>query len=350
MSQLQVGIVGLPNVGKSTLFNALLRRSIATSANYPFTTIEPNIGVVEVPDDRLDKLAFVVKTDKIIHATVEFVDIAGLVKGAASGEGLGNKFLSHIREVDAILHLVRDFTDSDVVRTGTTPMDDIETVNTELALADLETVDKLMATAERQLKTEPDKNTHDYLNGLKKLQAGLSAGKLASAVELTDHENQILNKLPLLTIKPQLLVRNVSEGQLKSGQEGLVICAKLEAELADLSEEESKEYLTELGIKDSGLEKIIRQAYSNLNLISFLTAGEKEVRAWTITAGIVAPQAAGVIHTDFEKGFIKADVVNWHDLVAAGGWAEAKAKGLVRLEGRDYIVKDGDVIIFRTQT
>lgn len=342
---LSVGIVGLPNVGKSTLFNALLRKSVAASANYPFTTIEPNVGVVPVPDDRLAKLAQAVKTTTIIAATVKFVDIAGLVKGASQGEGLGNKFLSHIREVDAIIHLVRDFEDPDVIKTGVSPQEDTEIINTELILADLETVTKIREDAEREAKVSKDKMTLEKLSGLTKLKSGLEQGQLASSVPLTDLEKGSLGPLPLLTIKPQLVVRNVGESNLTGGD--LSICAKLEAELADLTPDESRQYLNELGIKESGLERLIRAAYTTLGLISYFTAGEKEVRAWTIKSGTLAPAAAGVIHTDFEKGFIKADVTAWDKLVEAGGWAEAKEKGWVRLEGRDYVFQDGDVAIFR---
>lgn len=342
---LSVGIVGLPNVGKSTLFNALLRKSVAASANYPFTTIEPNVGVVPVPDDRLAKLAQVVNTTTIIPTTVKFVDIAGLVKGASQGEGLGNKFLSHIREVDAIVHLVRDFEDPDVIKTGVSPQDDSEIINTELILADLDTVTKMLSDAQRDSKATKDKTILERVTGLNKLKAGLEQGLLAKEVLLTDLEKEYLGPLPLLTIKPQLLVRNVDEHNLTG--DGLFICAKLEAELADLIPEESVEYLKELGISESGLEKLIRSAYEVLGLISYFTAGEKEVRAWTILRNTPAPKAAGAIHTDFEKGFIKADVVSWDKLVEAGGWGPAKEKGFVRLEGKDYLFQDGDVAIFR---
>lgn len=353
---LEVGIVGLPNVGKSTLFNALLRKAAAQAANYAFTTIEPNVGVAEVPDDRLAKLAEVVHTQQIIPATVKFVDIAGLVEGAASGEGLGNKFLSHIREVDAIVHLVRDFEDSSVVRTGENPQEDLEVINAELALADLETVEKLLESARREMKAAKDKKAGLNVGGLEKIKSGLEQGILASDVELGDDERDVLGVLPLLTIKPQIVVRNVDENKLKdSGQarmtenNDLTICAKLEGELAELSPEEAKDYLKELGIEETGLEKLIKTAYQTLGLQSFFTAGEKEVRAWTIKAGWKAPQAAGVIHTDFEKGFIKADVVNWEKLVEAGGWQGAREKGWVRLEGKGYEMSEGDVVVFKFQ-
>lgn len=344
---LSCGIVGLPNVGKSTLFNALLRKSVAESANYPFTTIEPNVGVVPVPDERLGKLASVVNTQTIIPAVVKFVDIAGLVKGAAAGEGLGNKFLSHIREVDTIVHLVRDFTDPNVVRVGESPEKDLEIVNTELILADLETVDKMTSDAERDAKAGRDKLSTARVEGLHRIKDALEQGKLVKDVELSDLETQALGKPPLLTSKPQIVVTNVDESNLSG--EGLRISAKLEFELASLSEQEAKEYLAELGVKESGLERLIRVAYQTLGLISYFTAGEKEVRAWTITSNTKAPQAAGAIHTDFEKGFIKADVISWDKLVEEGSWEAARSKGLVRLEGKDYIFQDGDVAIFRFQ-
>jgi hypothetical protein len=342
---LSVGIVGLPNVGKSTLFNALLRKSVAASANYPFTTIEPNVGVVAVPDVRLDKLAQLFNPPSVVPAVVKFVDIAGLVKGAAQGEGLGNKFLSHIREVDAIVHLLRDFSDPDVVRTGSTPEEDQEIVNTELILADLETINKLVDESSREAKAGKDKTLTDRLRSLQKIKTGLEQGILASKVELTEVETQALGALPLLTIKPQLVTYNVDENRL-SGV-GLKISAKLESELATLSTDEARQYLSELGVTESGLEKLIQQAYETLGLISFFTAGEKEVRAWTVRAKTKAPQAAGVIHTDFERGFIKAEVVNWEKLIQAGGWVEAKSRGWVRLEGKDYEFQDGDTAIFR---
>jgi ribosome-binding ATPase YchF (GTP1/OBG family) len=344
---LSIGIIGLPNVGKSTLFNALLRKQAAASANFPFTTIEPNVGVVPVPDERLEKLAKVVGTQTVIPATVKFVDIAGLVKGASEGEGLGNKFLSHIREVDATVHLVRDFQDSEVVRVGESPEKDIEIVNTELQLADLETIGKLLDEAERQTKASRDPQTINKLNALEKIKESLEKGLLASEASLTEVEKEAVGVLPLLTVKPQVITLNVDEDKLAG--EGLRISAKLESELAELTEEEAREYLSELGVEESGLEKLVRKMYQTLGLISFFTAGEKEARAWTVKAGTKAPQAAGVIHTDFEKGFIKADVVTWEKLVEASGWAEARAKGLVRLEGREYAVADGDVCLFRFQ-
>ncbi len=345
---LSVGIVGLPNVGKSTLFNALLQKSVAESANYPFTTIEPNIGVVAVPDERLAKLAQVVSTEVIIAATVKFVDIAGLVKGAAQGEGLGNKFLSHIREVDAIIHLVRDFSDPDIIKTGETPEEDQAIVNTELILADLETVSKMADDAARDAKAGQDPTSKERAAGLDKMKLGLERGKLAMEVSLSESEREALGVLPLITIKPQLLVRNVDEEGISLDE--LTICAKLEAELAELSPDEAKQYLAELHIEETGLERLIKEAYRVLGLQSYFTAGEKEVRAWNIRTGTKAPQAAGAIHTDFEKGFIKADIVPWDKLVVAGGWNEARAKGWVRLEGREYVFQDGDVAIFRFQS
>lgn len=319
---LSVGIVGLPNVGKSTLFNALLKKQAALAANYPFATIEPNVGTVPVPDERLGKLAEVVKTEKIVPATVKFVDIAGLVKGASEGAGLGNKFLSHIRQVDAICHVVRNFVDSNIIREGSVdPKSDFETIKTELDLADLETKER------RELK-----------------------------------KKQVEEALPLLSDKPVIVVLNVDEGDLKNaaelekkyaGEFGLdadrviAICAKTEAELAEMGEEDQKLYLADLGINKSGLERLVHRAFEILGLQTFLTAGEKEARAWTIKKGMTAPQAAGVIHGDFEKHFIKADCINWQDFVALGGWAAAREVGKVRMEGRDYVMADGDVVEFK---
>ncbi|MDP2671210.1 MAG: redox-regulated ATPase YchF [bacterium] len=374
---LKVGIVGLPNVGKSTLFNALLKKQVAASANYPFTTIEPNVGVVEVPDGRLEKLAQVVKTEKIIPAAVEFVDIAGLVKGAAEGEGLGNKFLSHIREVDAIAHVVRAFEDPNVLRSdsSTDPKNDVETINTELILADLETVTKLIDGAERELKGMQNAELragNEKLKTLKKIKSGLDQGVLAKGAELTKEELEAVGPLPLITIKPTIYVYNVSEADLNeelnpSRAQGLlsskvrienlkkftpsvVICAKVEAELAELSAAEQKDYLQELGVDQSGLERLIRESYELLGLITYFTAGEKEARAWTIKKGTKAPTAAGVIHTDFERGFIKAEVINWEKLVEAPGWNPAREKGWVALVGKDYLFQDGDTAIFKFNT
>lgn len=340
---MKCGIVGLPNVGKSTLFNALLKKRVALSANYPFATIEPNVGVVAVPDERLNKLAELVKNEEkmdslppIVPAVVEFVDIAGLVKGAATGAGLGNQFLSHIREVDAIVHVLRDFADSNIIREGSeNPDSDKLVIETELGLADLETLDKLL----KDKVLEPEKK--EILN---KIKADLNAGRNPG----------IYPNLPLLSTKPVLLVFNVSEEEYKSKfldrekmNEGeMVISAKLEEEFADLSESDRKEYLKELGIEETGLERLIKKAYSLLGLISFLTAGKKEVRAWTIQKGTKAPQAAGVIHTDFEKKFIRAEAIEYNKLIEAGSMAAAKQKGWVRTEGKDYKMKDGDVVEF----
>lgn len=353
---LKVGIVGLPNVGKSTLFNSLLKKQVAQAANYPFTTIEPNIGVVEVPDSRLAKLAKTVKTEKIIPAAVEFVDIAGLVKGAASGEGLGNKFLSHIREVDAIAHVVRAFEDPNVIRSGIDPKTDIQTVNIELMLSDLETLQKLLDGKEKELKTS--KEAAGELEVLKKIKAALEKETLAKDVEVEEKYQDFVAKLPLITLKSVIYVFNVAEGEVKNltpeveelikeFQPFVYLSAKMEAELAALEPEEQKEYLEEAGVEQSGLEKLIQVSYKFLGLDTYFTAGEKEVRAWTIKTGTKAPAAAGVIHTDFEKGFIKAEVISWEKLVEAEGWNAAREKGWVRLEGKDYIFQDGDTTIFK---
>ena len=347
---LKVGIVGLPNVGKSTLFNALLKKQVAESANYPFTTIEPNIGVVEVPDERLAKLAEVVKTEKIVPAAVEFVDIAGLVKGAAEGEGLGNKFLSHIREVDAIAHVVRAFEDVNVLRSesSTDAKSDVEIINTELILADLETITKLIEGTEKDVKAK-EKGAEKKLSTYQKIKDSLEKGVLAKDIKIEPEDSK---NLPLITIKPTIYVFNVAEADLKKPvnldfEPNVVISAKIEAELAELNEAEQKDYLQELGLTESGLERLIRESYKLLGLINFFTAGEKEVRAWTVKTGTKAPQAAGEIHTDFERGFIKAEVINWEKLISAGGWNAAREKGLVRLEGKDYIFQDGDTTIFK---
>lgn len=390
MSSLKVGIVGLPNVGKSTLFNALLKKRVALSANYPFATIEPNTGVVAVPDERLEKLAWLVAKEEhmipgeilkqvqddtfhssqddtsqnetsgvearkylppLVPAVVEFVDIAGLVKGASSGAGLGNQFLSHIREVDAVIHVLRDFEDPHIVREGSkNPDADRETVETELGLADLQTLEKLIAAQEKSLDSAVDRSK---LEILKQIRDDLNAGRALGRYRLSDERlRSWYVTLPLLSIKPALYVFNVGEegyaSRLKTPQSDnvLVISAKIEEELADLSEEERKEYLQDLGIEETGLERLVKKAYSLLGLISYLTAGKKEVRAWTIKEGTKAPQAAGVIHSDFEKKFIRAEVVEYEKLIAAGSRAAAKAKGWLRTEGRDYAVRDGDVVEF----
>jgi len=347
---LKVGIVGLPNVGKSTLFNALLKKRVALSANYPFATVEPNIGVVAVPDLRLQKLAELTKNEErmtnlppIVPAVCEFVDIAGLVKGAATGAGLGNKFLSHIREVDAIIHVLRDFSDENIVREGSiSPDEDKLTIETELGIADLEVLEKLLMDKTLEPK---------QVEVLKNIKEDLNSGKPVRRLTINDERlTSWFTKLPLISIKPVLYVFNVAESEIASqarndGNE-MTICAKLEEELADLNEEERLEYLKDIGIEETGLERLIKKAYSLLGLISFLTEGVKEVRAWTIKKGSKGPEAAGAIHTDFIKGFIRAQVVSYDKLIEAGSMAQAKAKGWVRTEGRDYIVQDGDVIEF----
>lgn len=354
---LKIGIVGLANVGKSTLFNALLKKQQALVANYPFATIEPNVGIVPVPDERLEKLADVVEKEEgvrppMVPATVQFVDIAGLVKGASVGQGLGNKFLAHIREVHLICHLLRVFPDPSVVHiAGTVDADrDREIVETELVLADLQTLNK--QAEPRGVKEKEAIKRWELIECLKK---ELNEGKLAKDI-LTDREERVLvADLHLLTMKPVLYVANVDEEQIAerlSLQQGqslntLVICSKTEIELASLSPEEQKAYLKELGLESSSLDRLIKKAYETLGLISFLTAGVKDVRAWTIETGTKAPAAAGVIHTDFEKKFIKADVIPFEDFIAAGGWKTAREKGLVRSEGKEYLVKDGDVIEFK---
>ncbi|MCR4305738.1 MAG: redox-regulated ATPase YchF [Candidatus Daviesbacteria bacterium] len=362
---LKVGIVGLPNVGKSTLFNALLKKRVALSANYPFATVEPNVGVVAVPDERLNKLAELVKNEEkmaslppLIPAVVEFVDIAGLVKGASTGAGLGNQFLSHIREVDAIVHVLRDFEDSNIIREGSeNPDADKLTIETELGLADLQTVEKLVSAQEKEVRAAKDPLEQQKLDILNKIKESLEAGKVLGHYEIGDERLRAWFKaLPLLTIKPILYVFNVSENEYKDkiasstssprNDSELVISAKLEEELADLSEEERKEYLKELGIEQTGLERLIVKAYGLLGLVSFLTAGPKEVRAWTVQKGAKAPQAAGVIHTDFEKKFIRAQVIEYEKLIEAGSYSVAKQKGWIRTEGKDYEMKDGDVVEF----
>lgn len=379
---LSVGIVGLPNVGKSTLFNALLKKQQALAANYPFATIEPNVGAVPVPDSRLTKLAEVTKEEEkmsglppIKPAIIEFVDIAGLVKGASEGAGLGNKFLSHIREVKIVAHVVRAFEDADIVKEGAVdPKSDYETIVTELIIADLATVEK--SRESKAVKTDAKKKV-----AVEKLYKGLNAGTAARDIDLTEEERELVADLFLLSSKPEIIVLNVSEDQYNpegieavtkkykellftgpstqstlSVAEGLreegivVICAKIESELAALSDEEALEYLSDYGLKASGLERLIQKAYTTLGLISFLTAGEKEVKAWTVEKDIDAQHAAGAIHTDFIKKFIKAEIIGFDDYVSTGGRKKAREVGKARLEGRDYIVKDGDVIEFKIGT
>ena len=360
---MEIGIVGLPNVGKSTMFNAITKAG-AECANYPFCTIEPNVGIVPVPDERLDELAKLYNPEKITHAIIKFVDIAGLVKGASKGEGLGNKFLSHIREVDAIVQVVRCFEDSNIVHVdgSINPVRDIETINMELILADLEAVEKRLDKAVKMARA--DKKHQIEVDALNKIKVALEAGKLASSVTLTDEEKEMLVDFYLLTSKPMMYVANVSEEQLKNidndakfkelkeyaqkeGSEVIPICVKTEEELATLDDEEKNEMLSLLGIEESGLDKLIRVSYKLLGLMSFLTAGEPEVRAWTIKIGTKAPEAAGKIHSDIERGFIKAEVINYKELLECGSIAKAKEKGLVRFEGKDYIMQDGDVVLFR---
>jgi GTP-binding protein YchF len=351
-----IGIVGLPNVGKSTLFNALTRTKQANVQNYPFCTIDPNVGVVEVPDTRLSQLASVSKSAKIIPTTIEFVDIAGLVKGASEGEGLGNKFLSHIREVDAIAHVVRNFTDSNIthVHNRVDPRDDAAIINTELCLADLQTVGKKLDTAKKSAKGAAAKDFVEEIAVLEKLFKHLEQTLPARSLELTPEELVFVSPLQLITIKPMLYVVNVDEKptselvipEIEAGTPQIVVSARLEAELADLTPEETTSYLKDLGIEQTGLDKLITAGYQLLNLITFLTSGEPETRAWTVKTGTTAPHAAGVIHTDFIKGFIKADIIGWQDFVACGGWSKARESGKLRLEGKEYIVRDGDVVYF----
>ena len=344
---LKIGIVGLPNVGKSTLFNALLKRQQALVANYPFATIEPNVGVVEVPDERLKVLAEISNSVKIVPATVEFVDIAGLVAGAATGAGLGNKFLTHIRDVDVILQVLRDFKDTEIVKEGSVdPKTDYGVIETELILKDLETVSKALES-----KDIKQKGSEKNRGVVEKLFEGLNAGRPARII-LAGEEIELARDLCLLTMKKEIRVFNVSEDdpRLKGASDELYICAKVESELSSLSEEDAKAYMTDLGIKESGLDKLIKRAYETLGLISFLTTGITESRAWTIARGTNAPQAAAVIHTDFEKKFIKAKVCFYTEFVANGGWKEASEKGRVRFEGKEYEMKDGDVVEFMVGT
>jgi len=354
------GIVGLPNVGKSTLFNALTKAGIAAE-NYPFCTIEPNVGIVEVPDLRLEVIAEIVQPQKVVPAVVEFVDIAGLVAGASKGEGLGNKFLANIRETDAIAHVVRCFEDPNVVHVGgkIDPVSDIETINTELALADLDSVERQISKYAKVAQTAGDKDAQRLVAALRKVQAVLDAGRPARTAELSREEQAVIKPLFLLTMKPTLYVANVAEEgsqkllqqvkayAAKEGAPVVPISAALEAQIADMPEEDRKLFLQDMGMDEPGLNRVIRAAYGLLGLQTYFTAGPKEVRAWTVRAGATAPQAAGVIHTDFERGFIRAEVASYDDYVAAGGEQAAKELGKLRLEGKDYLVRDGDVIHFR---
>ena len=360
---MKLGIVGLPNVGKSTLFNSLTKAG-AESANYPFCTIDPNVGVVTVPDERLNVLGEMYHTKKIIPAAIEFVDIAGLVKGASKGEGLGNQFLANIREVDAIVHVVRCFENSNIVHVdgSINPLRDIETINLELIFSDLEILERRISKV-----SKVDKSAAKELALLNKIKAHLEDGKLAKTFEEADDEEEQawLESYNLLTYKPVIYAANVSEDDLAddaANNEGVqavreyakgeqsevfVVCAEIEAEISELDDDEKKMFLEDLGLKESGLEKLIKASYKLLGLISYLTAGEPEVRAWTITEGTKAPQAAGKIHSDFERGFIRAEVVSYDDLIACGSHTAVKEKGLIRLEGKDYVVKDGDIMLFR---
>ncbi|HXQ74661.1 MAG TPA: redox-regulated ATPase YchF [Pyrinomonadaceae bacterium] len=362
---LRAGIVGLPNVGKSTLFNALTAQQSALAANYPFATIEPNVGVVSVPDERLEPLARLVKTEVIVPATVEFLDIAGLVRGASKGEGLGNQFLANIRETDTVVQVVRCFEDEGVIHVegAVDPVRDIETIQIELALADLATVERRREKAQKSVKSG-DKTARAELDVLDKIQPALEAGRSARTVDLTTDERAVARNFFLLTTKPTIYAANVDENTLASADENkmvqavreiaaqeaaecVVICAQLESELVALPPAERLDYLNSLGVSTSGVDRLIKGAYHLLGLMSFLTAGEKEVRAWTIPQGTRAQTAAGTIHSDIERGFIRAEVITYNDLMSTGSYAVAREKGLLRLEGKDYIMQEGDVVHFR---
>ena len=361
---MKIGIVGLPNVGKSTLFNSITKAG-AECANYPFCTIEPNVGVVAVPDERLEKLAEIYNPQKITNAVVEFVDIAGLVRGASKGEGLGNKFLSHIREVDSILEVVRCFENSNIVHVdgSVDPLRDIETINLELVFADLETIEKRLDRARKMLKA--DKKYAFEVDTLEKVKTALEAGKPARSLDYIDEEKEVLKEAFLLTLKPIMYVANVSEEELSNPEsneqfnkvkefaksekaEVIPLCVKIEEELSTLENEDKQEMLEALGLEESGLDKLIKASYNLLGLMSFLTAGEPEVRAWTIKIGTKAPQAAGKIHSDIERGFIRAEVISFDDLMNCNGsMVTAREKGVIRSEGKEYIMQDGDIVLFR---
>ncbi len=360
---MKLGIVGLPNVGKSTLFNSITKAG-AECANYPFCTIEPNVGVVPVPDERLDALAKMYNPQKVTHAVIEFVDIAGLVKGASKGEGLGNKFLSHIRETDAICEVVRCFNDSNIVHVDGSidPVRDIETINLELIFADIETVNKRLDKARKNLKAS--KSYQEEVDLLERIKENLENGISARALDYNEDEQKLVKDMFLLTTKPILYIANISEEQMenadndplvekvkqyasKENAEVIPLCVKIEEELSGLDDNDKKEMLDALGLDESGLDKVIKKSYDLLGLMSFLTAGEPEVRAWTIKKGTKAPQAAGKIHSDIERGFIKAEVISFNELMECGSMVVAKEKGLVRQEGKDYIMQDGDIVLFK---